>query len=567
MENYLRIKTDVPEGIDKRKAYLVGGGIASLAAAFYLIRDGHMPGKNITIFEKLDIDGGSLDAAGDPEHGYVCRGGRELESHYECTWDLFGEIPSLEKEGYSILDEFKELNDKDPNSSNCRLLRNCGEKINLDDLGLTHEHVKKITKLFLATEDALDDVTIEQFFDPSFFETNFWRLWYSMFAFNPWHSVLEMKRYMERFIHAFPGFAKMDCLVFTKYNQYESFVLPLTKYLKEKGVNFEYKTDVKDLDIEVIGKQKTVTGIHLVRDGQTKEHIDVLPRDLVMVTNGSMTECTGYGDLDTVPQLIREPGSIWTLWENIAKNSPDFGHPKVFCGDIDKSKWESFTITCKKSKLTDKIHELSGRDPFAKNKTVTGGVITATDSNWLMSVTCNRQPQFKEQPDDIVVLWAYGLRLDKEGNYIKKKMEDCTGRELLEELLYHLGLEKDIPEILKTVKVIPTMMPYITAQFMPRAKGDRPEVVPEGCVNLAFLGQFVEIPGDVIFTVEYSVRSAMMATYKLLNINKKPPIVYPSQFDIRAIINAMKTLNSGKSFPGEEFAKKLLKGTNYEGLI
>ena len=372
---------------------------------------------------------------------------------------------------------------------------------------------------------------------------------------------------MERFIHAFPGFAKMDCLVFTKYNQYESFILPLTKYLKENGVNFEYKTDVKDLDIEIIGKQKTVTGIHLVRDGQTKEHIDVLPRDLVMVTNGSMTECTGYGDFDKVPELIREPGSVWTLWENIAKNSPDFGHPKKFCGDIDKSKWESFTITCKKSKLTDKIHELSGRDPFAKHKTVTGGVITMTDSNWLMSVTCNRQPQFKDQPDDIVVLWAYGLMLEKEGNYIKKKMQDCTGKELLEELLYHLGLEKDIPEILKTVKVIPTMMPYITAQFMPRAKGDRPEVVPEGSVNLAFLGQFAEIPGDVIFTVEYSIRSAMMATYKLLNINKQPPIVYPSQFDIRVVARSMKALNSGKPLPGEGFVEKLLKGTNYEGLI
>lgn len=567
MGNYQRNKTNIPEDIKDRKAYLVGGGIASLSAAFYLMRDGHMPGENITIFEKTNIEGGSMDGAGNAETGYVCRGGRELETHYECTWDLFSEIPSLEKKGFSILDEFKELNEEDPNSSNCRLIKNCGEKINIENMGLSHENAKELTKLFMAKEEQLSDVTVAEFFSHSFFETNFWKLWYSMFAFDPWHSVIEMKRYMERFVHLMPQFATMDCLVFTKYNQYESFILPLTLYLKEKGVNFEYGADVKDLDIEIVGKQKTVKGILLNKDG-VSERIDILSKDLVMVTNGSMTECTGYGDLDHAPELIREPGSVWTLWENIAKNSEDFGHPEVFCGDIDKTKWESFTITCKKSKLTDKIKELSGRDPFAKHKTVTGGVITMTDSNWKMSVTCNRQPQFKDQPEDVVVLWAYGLLLDNEGNYIKKKMEDCTGRELLEEMLYHLGLKDDIEEILKTVKVIPAMMPYITSQFMPRkAKGDRPEVVPDGSVNLAFLGQFAEIPGDCVFTVEYSVRSAMMATYKLLNLNKEPPIIYPSKYDIRALVNAMKTMNSGRSLPFEGIIKKVLKDTNYENLI
>ncbi|MCC5911057.1 MAG: oleate hydratase [Clostridiaceae bacterium] len=565
MGNYQRNQTIPPKDIKERKAYLVGGGIGSLSAAFYLIRDGHMDGKNITIFEKLDIEGGSMDGAGNSETGYVARGGREMEEHFECTWDLFADIPSLENPGYSVLDEFKELNDKDPNISSCRLIHECGKKKNSDSMELTPSQVKRITELFLATEDALGKATVEQFFDQSFLETNFWSLFRSMFAFENWHGVVEMKRYMHRFIHLLPGFNEMKGLVFSKYNQYESFILPLATYLKDNNVQFDYGTQVTDLDIDINEKEKTVTAIHIVRDNK-KEIVKIKPKDLVMVTNGSMTECTEYGDNKTVPKLRRDLGDVWNLWKNIAAKSPSFGHPEVFCGDVDRTKWESFTITCKGSKLVDKIHELSGSDPYS-GKTVTGGIITITDSNWLLSVTCNRQPHFINQPDDVIVLWAYGLFLDKEGNYIKKKMTDCTGDELLQELLYHLGLEQDIAEILKTDKVIPAMMPYITAQFMPRVKGDRPDVVPEGSQNLAFLGQFTEITGDCVFTVEYSVRSAMMATYQLLNLNKKPPEIHPSQYDIRVIANAVKALNSGRPLPAETIIKKLLKDTSIEGII
>ena len=80
-------------GIEKKRAFLVGGGIGSLAAAAYLIRDGHMAGGQITILEELQVAGGSLDASGNPSEGYLVRGGREMEEHYECTWDLFSQVP------------------------------------------------------------------------------------------------------------------------------------------------------------------------------------------------------------------------------------------------------------------------------------------------------------------------------------------------------------------------------------------------------------------------------------------------------------------------------------------
>ena len=566
MGNYQRINPKKPEGIEKKKAYLVGSGIGALSAAFYLIRDGHMDGKNITILERKNVNGGALDGAGNAEEGYVIRGGREMEAHYECTWDMFGDIPSLKNPERTILDEFHEINVWDPNESVCRLLHNRGERADSSTLGLEEKHIKQLTKLSLATEEALGNITVEQFFDPSFFETNMWIFWRSMFAFETWHSVVEMKRYMQRFIHLLPGMNKLQGILFSEYNQYDSFVLPLLKWLKERGVKFENETLVTDLDMNITDSEKVVTGIHIIKNGK-EEVIKTTRDDLVFVTNGSMTENSTLGSMDKAPKLNREPGPVWNLWKNIAKKDKAFGRPEVFCGNIDKTKWESFTMTFKDSKMEDVLKKLTGNDPHS-GKGITGSVVTFKDSNWGMSFTGSRQPHFANQPDNVIVLWAYGLFPDNEGDFIKKKMSECTGEELLRELLYHLNVEgKLMEEIVDSAIVIPVMMPYITSQFMPRVKGDRPDVVPEGSVNLAFLGQFAEIKDDCVFTVEYSVRSAIMGVYKLLHLEKDVPEIYPSRFDIRALTAATKTLYSGKPLPGEPIVKKLIKDTTLEGLI
>ena len=566
MSSYQKINPKKPINIENRHAYLIGGGIASLAAAAYLIKDGHMPAKNINILEQDNIFGGAMDGAGDAENGYVARGGREMEEHYECTWELFGMVPSLEEPSRTVLDEFKELNDIDPNFSNCRAIANRGEKLDFSTLGLNENHVKQLTKLFLATEEALGATTVEQFFDKSFLETDMWLYWRSMFAFEEWHSVVEMKRYMHRFIHLMPGMSKMEGLVFTKYNQYDSMILPLQKWLESQGVVFNKKTQVTDLDIEEVNGKKAVLGIHLIRDGK-EEFIKTSEDDLVFFTNGSMTENSTLGSMDKAPELNRELGPVWKLWKKVAEKDPLFGRPEVFCSDIDKTKWESFTITAKGPKMRELIEKYAERK-IQPHRTVTGGIITIKDSNWLMSVTVNRQPQFKNQPEDVIVMWAYGLFPDRKGDFINKKMSECTGKELLQELLYHFGIdEKDMQEYIDSSIVIPAMMPYITSQFMPRVKGDRPDVVPASSKNLAFLGQFAEIPNDCVFTVEYSIRSAIMAVYKLLELEKNPPEIYPSQYDIRVMTNATKAMYSGRPLPGEPIIKKLLKDTSMDGLI
>ena len=564
MGNYNLVKPLAPDGIKDRKAYFVGSGIASLTGAFFLIRDAQMPGENITILEELGDKGGSLDGSGNAETGYIMRGGREMETHYECLYDVLRDIPSLETPGHSVLDEYRLLNEIDPNSSKCRLIRHQGAPQDFSHMNLNRAQQMQLTKLFLMSEEETYGKSMEDYFTPDFFETDFFTFWRTMFAFQTWHSLTEQKRYMHRFVQHLGGINDMSALKFTKYNQYDSFIRPIVKWLQERGVRVQFGTTVTNLDLELTPERRVVRGIRTVREGR-EETIPVSERDLVFVTLGSMTESSGYGDMHTPAPLHPEKqNGAFTLWRNLARQDEIFGHPDVFAGQVDKSKWLSFTLTCQPSPLTEKIAQLAQRE-LLTGRTVTGGIITITDSNWLMSFTVNRQPQYPTQPADIAVVWGYGLFLDKPGNYVKKNMQDCTGEEILDELLYHLGLLGQRDEIVARTINLPVMMPYITSMFMPRRKGDRPDIIPHGSVNLGLLGQFVETEGDVVFTVESSVRTAMEAVYGLLKLNRPVPPVAPAQYDIRNIVNAARVLNNKKPLPGEKLLARFLESGYYAG--
>ncbi|KIZ38921.1 MULTISPECIES: oleate hydratase [Rhodopseudomonas] len=568
---YMRNRPVPTAPVAGRKAWIIGSGIAGLAAAFYMIRDGGMNGEDITIIDTMDIAGGSLDGAGNAEEGYIIRGGREMNFNYDNFWDMFQDVPALElPEGFSVLDEYRLVNDNDPNYSKARLMHKQGQIRDFSTLGLSKAHQWEIIKLLLKRKEDLDDITIEEYFSESFFETNFWYLWRSMFAFENWQSLLELKLYMHRFLDALDGMADMSALVFPKYNQYDSFVVPLVRMLKDKGVKVQFDTRAYDLDMVEQDGERIVTAIRC-KVGGNSESIAVGENDMVFALTGSMTEGTAYGDMDTVPVLQRgnaEPGedSDWALWKNLAKKSPIFGKPEKFYGNVAGSMWESATLTGKPSPLVDRLKQLSVNDPYS-GKTVTGGVITFTDSNWVMSFTCNRQPHFPTQPDDVLVLWVYALLMDKDGNYVKKPMPACTGREILAELCYHLGIVDQLDEVAGKTKVRLALMPYITAQFMPRAAGDRPRVVPEGCTNLALMGQFVETSNDIIFTMEASVRTARIGVYTLLGLPKQVADISPVQYDIRNMLRGARALNNNEPFPGERLLHRLLGNSYYAHIL
>ena len=551
-----------PEGVGEKTAWFVGSGLASLAGAAFLIRDGHLDGSKITILERLALPGGALDGIYMPEKGFVVRGGREMEDHFECLWDLFRSIPSLEIEGASVLDEFYWLNKDDPNYSLQRATANRGEDAHTEGLfTLSDKAQKELIRIFFSTCEKMENKRINEVFSQAFFDSNFWLSWRTMFAFEEWHSAIEMKLYLHRFIHHIGGLPDFSALKFTKYNQYESLVLPLVKWLQDHGVTFGNGFEVTDVDFDISKGRKQATRIHW-RENGVEGGVDLGADDLVLITIGSLTENADAGDHRTPAKLNEGPAPAWDLWRRIAAKDPAFGQPDVFGAHIPETKWESATVTTLDATIPEYIKKIAKRDPF-NGKVVTDGIVTAKDSSWLLSWTVNRQPHFKSQPKDQTVAWVYSLLVDMPGDYVKKPMQECTGEEITQEWLYHLGVPiGDIPDLAATgAKTVPVMMPYVTSFFMPRQAGDRPDVVPDEAVNFAFIGQFAESKErDCIFTTEYSVRTSMEAVYTLLNVERGVPEVFNSTYDIRTLLAATGRLRDGAELkiPGPAFIGKLL---------
>ena len=505
-----------------RKAYLVGGGIGSLAAAAFLIRDGHIPGNNITIYEAMPVLGGSLDGNGNPTHGYTMRGGRMLTTdNYECTWDLFKSIPSISSPDQTVFEETIAFNQIHQSHAGARLIDRHRAKLDVESMGFSMDDRLELLKLIETDEETLGTSCVTDWLSPPFFLTNFWFMWSTTFAFQPWHSAVEFRRYLHRFMMEFSRIETLAGVKRTVYNQFDSLVQPLLNWLKAQGGNFVVNCTVTDFELNTNQGKIVVTGIHYQRGGKT-EVIAIGNDDLVFFQNGSMTDASSFGSMTSAPQqLTKADSGGWLLWEKLAHSHPEFGNPAAFNSSIPESFWESYTVTVKDTAFFDQMAAFSG------NQTGTGGLVTFKDSHWLMSIVLAHQPHFINQPADVQVFWGYALHPDRIGNFVPKAMTDCNGKDILQELCGHLNFDQ---ETIASAICIPCRMPYITSMFMPRAYVDRPLPVPKTSKNLAFVSQFVEIPEDVVFTVEYSIRVAQMAVYELLGIDREiPPILHHDQ--------------------------------------
>ena len=523
-----------PEGIENRKAYIVGGGIAGLATAAFLVDDAGMPGENITILEKSTVVGGSMDGA-ESTKGYLCRGERELEPYMECLWYLCSKIPSLEETGRTVLDETVDVNKDFAIHSESRFLQNRGhifEKIH--DYRMTPKTIKKFDKFLAEPEENLEDVSIEGYFgkDSDFFDSSMWLCFHSMLAFKPYHSALEAQRYLQRF-----GLANrieyLEGILHTKRNEYDSIIKPLKTWLDGFGVKVTYNCSAYDLDLDM--NCNTVHAIHM-RIGDKEMTIEVNDEDLVFVTNGSMTTNSRFGDNTSIAETIysTEDLGLFELWINLARKHEKFGHPEKFLGQVDKTKWMSFFLTVKDyPEFFQRMEKMTGSKPG------TGGAITIKDSGWGISFALYDREYFPDQGNRDV-LWGDGLFGERLGDYIQKTMAECTGNEILTELLYHLNMLDMLDDLLEHTYVSTVMMPYITSQFMPRKEIDRPRIVPAGCTNLAFIGQYVEVTDDVVFTVETSIRTPLEAVYALTGLDKDIIEVYPSKYDVRYFVERYK---------------------------
>ena len=366
----------------------------------------------------------------------------------------------------------------------------------------------------ITPENELDDLTIQDWFSPHFFETNFWYMWQTTFAFQKWSSLFELRRYMNRMIFEFSRIETLEGVTRTPYNQYDSVIVPLQHYLEQHQVDFSINARVTDIDFAP-GNGITATAIHL-EETKARRTIKLRSKDICMMTNGSMTDNATLGDFNSRAEYCPDEPMSAELWAHVAAKKPGLGNPEPFFSHPDKTNWESFTVTCRGNLLLKLIEQKTGNIPGS------GALMTFKDSSWLMSIVVAAQPHFKNQPLNTTIFWGYGLFTEVEGDYVKKTMRMCTGKEILIELIHHLHLEDQMNKIMNSiVNVIPCMMPYIDAQFQPHKMSDRPQVVPEGSTNFAMISQFVEIPDDMVFTEEYSVRAARIAVYKLFDVKHK----------------------------------------------
>ena len=537
-----------------RKAYLVGGGLASMAAAAYLVRDCRFPGKQITIYEGMHILGGSNDGIGTPEKGFVCRGGRMLnEETYENFWELFSSIPSLRQPGRSVTEEILDFDHAHPTCAKARLVDKDGNILDVKSMGFNQADRMALLKLLMTDEKKLDNLTIQDWFKetPHMFETNFWYMWQTTFAFQKWSSLYEFRRYMNRMIFEFSRIETLEGVTRTPLNQYDSVIRPLESYLRKAGVSFMENCEVTDIDFED-GHGITARTLYLkrkvedtddtgengdaVKDSYVFETVQLEKNDICIMTNACMTDSATLGDFHTPAPAPEQKPISGELWAKVAAKKPGLGNPEPFFTKPHETNWLSFTVTCKGDQLLKVIENFTGNVPGS------GALMTFKDSSWLMSSVVAAQPHFVNQPMDETIFWGYGLYTEAIGDYVKKPMKDCTGEELLNEYLHHLHIPEDqIAELMKTVvNVIPCYMPYVDAQFEPRKYTDRPPVVPTGSTNFAMVSQFVEIPDDMVFTEEYSVRAARTAVYTLMDVNKPICPVTPYNRDPKVLMKALK---------------------------
>ena len=515
------------------RAHIVGGGFGGLAAAALLIRNAEMSGADITIYEADERLGGGFFLDGDAKSGYNLPGS-VFDKEYRCTFELLKSIPSAGNPSVSVTEEFLAFNTDEPYDDKAHIFDRDGRIVHGPRFGLSLGDGLSLARFLLTPETMMDGRRIDEFFSQQFFSTEFWFLWASIMGTLPLHSAVEFRRYMNRFLYLFGHLSDMNGVMRTSMNQHQAFIEPLVAWLRPRGVNFVTGAFVTDIGFAPVPGHITVERLDYERGGAATS-VAVAPEDLVLVTTGSQAAELAVGSMDEAPRP-RPSGRAWALWKRLAQGRTDFGNPDVFFGParIRDSRWVTFTVTDTGTEFVNQISALTSSTPGR------GGLVTLKNSCWVLSLSVFHQPEITDQPPGTTIWWGYGLHPERNGDFVRKTMDQCTGREILEETLRHLRFDKQLDAIMASSICIPCDLPYINNIWLPRSRDDRPPPVPQGATNLGLIGQYVELPKEIAFTIECSVRAAWEAIHVLLKRGPAPPPVYQGQYDPKALFDALK---------------------------
>lgn len=562
--------------MQKKKAIMIGAGLSNMAAAVYLIQEGKWSGDQIT-FYALDNygsnDGSPTQDVKDDywnknhpmenQKGYIARGGRMLNYRtYVDLMDLLDRVPSMTEPGLTAAEDTRQFDAAHPTYDKARLLAGGQGIVDGGKLGLNNKSRKLLTQLIMmpdSQEEKLDNITIADYFkdNTEFFESNFWFMWETTFAFRTRSSAQELRRYMHQMIYEFTQIEHLVGVNRTRYNQYESIMKPLINYLEKEGCHIVLNRRVVDWKFKDSKMQDeiTVTGLHMVNTKTDEnEFVPVDDDTAVIFTNGSITDSATLGDFNTPAAENMDYGAASSLWKKASDHFYNLGNPDKFFADRDASEWVSFTLTTKNHLFLNEIARITTQEPGnALNSFISTEPVTPFgQKDVTMSIVVHHQPHFTSQKPNETVLWGYFLYPRRHGEIIDKPYIEMTGKEMLQELIGQLSKVDPGPinisdkeeEIMDSViNCIPVYMPYASALFNNRAKSDRPKVIPKHSTNLAFTGEFVEQPYQMIFTENSAVRSGEIAAFHFAGIPMSRLVKTPRyDKDVKTLLRAAKKM-------------------------
>ena len=562
--------------MQKKKAIMIGAGLSNMAAAVYLIQEGKWSGDQIT-FYALDNygsnDGSPTQDVKDDywnknhpmenQKGYIARGGRMLNYRtYVDLMDLLDRVPSMTEPGLTAAEDTRQFDAAHPTYDKARLLAGGQGIVDGGKLGLNNKSRKLLTQLIMmpdSQEEKLDNITIADYFkdNTEFFESNFWFMWETTFAFRTRSSAQELRRYMHQMIYEFTQIEHLVGVNRTRYNQYESIMKPLINYLEKEGCHIVLNRRVVDWKFKDSKMQDeiTVTGLHMVNTKTDEnEFVPVDDDTAVIFTNGSITDSATLGDFNTPAAENMDYGAASSLWKKASDHFYNLGNPDKFFADRDASEWVSFTLTTKNHLFLNEIARITTQEPGnALNSFISTEPVTPLgQKDVTMSIVVHHQPHFTSQKANETVLWGYFLYPRRHGEIIDKPYIEMTGKEMLQELIGQLSKvdlgpinisEKEEEIMGSVINCIPVYMPYASALFNNRAKSDRPKVIPKHSTNLAFTGEFVEQPYQMIFTENSAVRSGEIAAFHFAGIPMSRLVKTPRyDKDIKTLLSAAKKM-------------------------
>lgn len=562
--------------MQKKKAIMIGAGLSNMAAAVYLIQEGKWSGDQITFYalDNYGLNDGSptQDVKDDywnknhpmeNQKGYIARGGRMLNYRtYVDLMDLLDQVPSMTEPGLTAAEDTRQFDAAHPTYDKARLLTGGQGIVDGGKLGLNNKSRKLLTQLIMmpdSQEEKLDNITIADYFkdNTEFFESNFWFMWETTFAFRTRSSAQELRRYMHQMIYEFTQIEHLVGVNRTRYNQYESIMKPLINYLEKEGCHIVLNRRVVDWKFKDSKMQDeiTVTGLHMVNTKTDEnEFVPVDDDTAVIFTNGSITDSATLGDFNTPAAENMDYGAASSLWKKASDHFYNLGNPDKFFADRDASEWVSFTLTTKNHLFLNEIARITTQEPGnALNSFISTEPVTPLgQKDVTMSIVVHHQPHFTSQKPNETVLWGYFLYPRRHGEIIDKPYIEMTGKEMLQELIGQLSKVDPGPinisdkeeEIMDSViNCIPVYMPYASALFNNRAKSDRPKVIPKHSTNLAFTGEFVEQPYQMIFTENSAVRSGEIAAFHFAGIPMSRLVKTPRyDKDVKTLLRAAKKM-------------------------